>query len=167
MGLSDSRNSFIESDSLIGSRRDPWLLEPVTRRNARVAFRHELFAYQALMTPDHVGDLPKLVDERRLIPNVKYFTLGLSSRGLASCGRKLRVVMSVNDDVTVCDFCHQKRVTWKSEELAFRQSSDKGYVHCRVRLPMGTCQNCGAKSLEPGSDRMLDAAFEEACRQLQ
>jgi hypothetical protein len=72
--------------------------------------------------------------------------------------------MPVDDNVTVCDFCNQKRVTWKIEAMAFRQSSDKGYVQCRVELAVGTCQNCGAKSLEPGSDRILDAAFDEAYR---
>ena len=75
--------------------------------------------------------------------------------------------MPVNDEVTVCDSCHQKRVTWKIEEMAFRQWSDKGYVQCRVELPVGTCQSCGAKSLQPGSDRILNAAFEEAYRKLQ
>jgi len=75
--------------------------------------------------------------------------------------------MPVNDEVTVCDFCHQKRVTWRTGEMAFRQSSDKGYVHCRVWLPIGTCRNCGSKSLEPNSDRILDAAFGEAYRKLQ
>jgi hypothetical protein len=75
--------------------------------------------------------------------------------------------MPVNAKITVCDICHEKRVTWAIEEIAFRQSSDKGYVHCRVELPVGTCQNCGAKSLELGSDRILDAAFEEAYRKLQ
>jgi len=75
--------------------------------------------------------------------------------------------MPVSDKVTVCDFCHQKHVAWKNEAIAFRQSSDKGYVHCRAELPVGTCQNCGAKSLEPGSDRLLDAAFEVAYRKLR
>jgi hypothetical protein len=74
--------------------------------------------------------------------------------------------MSVNGEVTLCDFCHQNRVTWTIEVMAFRQWSDKGYVQCRVELPVGTCQSCDAKSLEPSSDRILDAAFEEAYRKL-
>jgi hypothetical protein len=74
--------------------------------------------------------------------------------------------MPVNDNVTVCDFCHQKRVGWRIEDIAFWQWSDRGYVHCRVRLPVGTCQNCGAHSLEEGSDKLFDAAFLEAYRKL-
>ena len=75
--------------------------------------------------------------------------------------------MSVNKKVTACDFCHKKRVTWKLEEMAFRQWSDKGYVHCRVALQVGTCQSCGAKSLEPASGRILDAAFLQEYRKLE
>lgn len=71
-----------------------------------------------------------------------------------------------DDAVTVCDFCHKGQVTWRTEEMTFRQSSDKGYVHCRVELSVGTCQSCGTKSLKPGSDQILDAAFEEEYRKL-
>jgi hypothetical protein len=46
------------------------------------------------------------------------------------------------------------------EEIAFRQSSDKGYVHCRVELSVGTCDNCGSKTLQPGSDQLFDAVFQ-------
>jgi hypothetical protein len=74
--------------------------------------------------------------------------------------------MPEDDKVTVCDFCHQKQVIWKTEVMAFRQWSDKDYVHCRVELPVGTCQSCGAKALEPGSDQILDAAFWEEYRKL-
>ena len=74
--------------------------------------------------------------------------------------------MRVGDEVTVCDFCHKEQVTWRSETMAFRQSSDKGYVYCRVELPIGTCRSCGAKSLRPGSDQILDAAFLVEYRKL-
>jgi hypothetical protein len=74
--------------------------------------------------------------------------------------------MPAKGEVIVCDFCRQKQVTWKIEAMAFRQWSDKGYVHCRVQLSVGTCQSCGSKSLEPESDQILDAAFQEAYRKL-
>ena len=74
--------------------------------------------------------------------------------------------MPGEDEVTVCDFCRQKRVTWTIEEMTFRQPSDKGYVNCRVKLPIGTCQGCGKKSLKPGSDQILDAVFQEEYRKL-
>jgi hypothetical protein len=71
-----------------------------------------------------------------------------------------------DDTLTVCDFCHHKRVIWRTEEMAFRQWSEKGYLHCRVELDVGTCQSCGSKSLQPGSDQLLDAAFQEMYRKL-
>jgi hypothetical protein len=59
-----------------------------------------------------------------------------------------------------CDFCRIGHLTWRAEEMAFRQSSDKGYVHCRASLLVGTCDNCGSKTLQPGSDAIFDAAFQ-------
>ena len=68
--------------------------------------------------------------------------------------------MTADNGAVCCDFCKKGHLTWRLEEMAFRQSSDKGYVHCRVELSVGTCDNCGLKSLEPGSDRIFDAAFQ-------
>ena len=58
-----------------------------------------------------------------------------------------------------CDFCRKGRVNWRMEQLSFRQSSDKGYVHCRTSLPVGTCDKCGAKTLQPDTDALFDEAF--------
>jgi hypothetical protein len=48
--------------------------------------------------------------------------------------------------------------------MAFRQWSDKGYIHCRVTILIGTCNNCHAKYLEPGADKVLDEAQVHARR---
>ena len=64
-----------------------------------------------------------------------------------------------NGEGDPCDFCGG-HVTWRLEEMAFRQSSDKGYIHCRVALPVGTCARCGSKTLGPDSDAIFDAAFQ-------
>lgn len=66
-----------------------------------------------------------------------------------------------------CDFCRIGRLAWRAEVMTFRQWSDKGYVHCRVRLPVGTCEHCQAKSLDADSDRMFDAAFQRAYDKLK
>ncbi len=66
-----------------------------------------------------------------------------------------------------CDFCRTGRLTWRTEVMTFRQWSDKGYVHCRVRLSVGTCANCQAKSLDADSDSMFDAAFQRAYDKLK
>lgn len=61
---------------------------------------------------------------------------------------------------TICEFCKQGRATKRLEEMAFRQWSDRGYVHCRIMILVGTCDNCGRKSLDPGSDKIMDEAFQ-------
>lgn len=49
----------------------------------------------------------------------------------------------------------------KTEEITFRQWSDKGYIRCHVTTLVGTCDNCGAKSLPLGSDEAFESAFKE------
>ena len=68
--------------------------------------------------------------------------------------------MAVEDEPVICEICKQGRVTKRMEEMAFRQWSDKGYIHCRVTILIGTCNNCHAKYLEPGADKVLDEAFQ-------
>jgi hypothetical protein len=68
--------------------------------------------------------------------------------------------MAAGDEPTVCEICKQGRVTKRVEEMAFRQWSDKGYIHCRTTVLVGTCDKCRVKSLDPGSDKILDEAFQ-------
>jgi hypothetical protein len=68
--------------------------------------------------------------------------------------------MAAEDEPVVCEICKKGHVAKRTEALAFRQWSDKGYVHCQVRVFMGTCDNCGAKSLDAGSEKILDEAFQ-------
>jgi hypothetical protein len=68
--------------------------------------------------------------------------------------------MAADDEAVICEICKKGHVTKRREELAFRQWSDKGYVHCQVTILMGTCDKCGAKSLDPGSEKILDGAFQ-------
>jgi hypothetical protein len=59
-----------------------------------------------------------------------------------------------------CDLCKKGPIVWRTEEINFQQWSDKGYVHSRVILPVGTCTNCQAKTLATDSDLAFDAAFQ-------
>ena len=68
--------------------------------------------------------------------------------------------MAAEDAPILCEICRKGHVIKRMEEIAFRQLSDKGYVHCQVTVLMGTCDHCGAKSLEPGSEKILDEAFQ-------
>jgi hypothetical protein len=67
--------------------------------------------------------------------------------------------MSAEDEPLICEICKQKRVTKRMGEMAFRQWSDEGYIHCRVTILIGACDNCCVKSLDPGSDKIFDEAF--------
>ena len=68
--------------------------------------------------------------------------------------------MAAEDEPTICAICEQGRVTKRMKEIAFRQWTDKGYIHCRVTILVGSCDNCGVKSLDPGSNRIMDEAFQ-------
>ena len=74
--------------------------------------------------------------------------------------------MAGDDGEDHCDFCKTGHLNWRKEEMAFRQSSDKGEVRCRVSLLVSTCDRCGSKTLEPDSDDVLAAAFRRAYDEL-
>jgi len=60
----------------------------------------------------------------------------------------------------VCVFCNKGHLIKHMEEIAFHQSSDKGYVHCRVTIEVAICDKCGTRSLDPSADRIFDEAFQ-------
>jgi hypothetical protein len=62
---------------------------------------------------------------------------------------------------TVCVLCRKGHVVREKRDVAFRQWSDKGYIHCRVTIPMDICDHCNASySADPGIDKILDDAFQ-------
>jgi hypothetical protein len=75
--------------------------------------------------------------------------------------------MAAEEEPVTCDICRKGRVLKRMEEMAFRQSSDKGYVRCHVMVLIGTCEACGAKSLDPGSTKILDDAFQKEYAKLR
>jgi hypothetical protein len=68
--------------------------------------------------------------------------------------------MAAEDEPIVCEICQKGHIIKRMEEMAFRQWSDKGYVHCRVTILTGTCDHCRVKSWDPGTDKILDEAFQ-------
>jgi len=46
----------------------------------------------------------------------------------------------------ICELCRRGHIVTRSQDIAFHQLTDKGYVFCRVTVPMGTCDHCGAQS---------------------
>jgi hypothetical protein len=59
-----------------------------------------------------------------------------------------------------CELCGRGQKIKRDEELAFSQWTDRGYVACRVTIPVSTCDHCNAKSW----DEAAEAAIEEAVR---
>jgi hypothetical protein len=68
--------------------------------------------------------------------------------------------MAAEDEPIICEYCKKGRLTKRMEEMAFRQWSDKGYIHCRVMILVGICDHCHANSLDPEADRLFDEAFQ-------
>jgi hypothetical protein len=65
------------------------------------------------------------------------------------------------NDVQRCVLCKVGTLTRSDQEIAFKQRTDKGYVFCRVTIPMDICDNCGWKT----SDNDAEAIIGEAVRQ--
>jgi hypothetical protein len=58
-----------------------------------------------------------------------------------------------------CDSCGKGQIVKHVEDISFRQWSDRGHVHCRATIAVSACNNCGAGSLEPGADKIIDEVF--------
>ncbi len=72
--------------------------------------------------------------------------------------------MVVRDDSKSCNVCSQGKVQVHDEELAFHQwTTHHGYVFCRVTMPVGTCDHCGAKSWSENADAIIQEAVQKAC----
>ncbi len=69
--------------------------------------------------------------------------------------------MADSSEGTACIFCKRGRAIKREETIAFHQSTDKGYVFCRVSIPVATCEECGSMTW----DEAAEAALEEAVRQ--
>jgi hypothetical protein len=87
-------------------------------------------------------------------------TRRVSMRGTADLDRR-GVAMSDSSEGNACIFCKQGPVVKRQETIAFHQSTDKGYVFCRVSIPVATCEECGSMTW----DEAAEAALEEAVRQ--
>jgi len=68
--------------------------------------------------------------------------------------------MAAEDEPIVCEFCQKGHIIKRMQELAFRQWSDKGYVYCRVTTLTSTCDHCPVTSWDPGTDKILEEAFQ-------
>ena len=64
-----------------------------------------------------------------------------------------------------CDFCKTGRVTTHYKPVSFRQRSDKGYIFCRVEIPLGICNRCGSQHWNQDAEAIIEDAFQQSYHQ--
>jgi hypothetical protein len=69
-----------------------------------------------------------------------------------------RLRMSTSERADSCAVCVQGTVIKRDEELTFYQSTDRGYVFCKVKIPMDVCPHCNAKSWDEGAEAIIEQA---------
>jgi len=60
-----------------------------------------------------------------------------------------------------CDLCKQGGVLKRNETLVFHQWTSRGYVSCKVEIPIGTCDRCGAKTWDDAAEALMDEAVRQ------
>lgn len=74
--------------------------------------------------------------------------------------------MSDGADADLCDFCKQGKLIKRTEEIAFHQWTDRGTVFCKVNIPMGICDMCGAKTWDESAESIIEEAVRQAREKL-
>ena len=64
--------------------------------------------------------------------------------------------MSNGDEAERCDFCGKGHVVRTVQEMALHQWTDKGYVFCRVAIPLGVCDRCGLRTWYEEADKIIE-----------
>ncbi|HEY7663116.1 MAG TPA: hypothetical protein VH934_08345 [Xanthobacteraceae bacterium] len=66
--------------------------------------------------------------------------------------------MSASDDAQRCDFCRIGQVMRQNQQIAFRQWTNKGYVHCQAEVSIGVCNHCGARHWNEDAEAIIEDA---------
>jgi hypothetical protein len=69
--------------------------------------------------------------------------------------------MPNRDENELCPLCKRGNIVGGNRQLAFRQQTDKGYVFCRVTIPMNICDICGFMSWEDSAEAIIEAAVRQ------
>jgi hypothetical protein len=65
-------------------------------------------------------------------------------------------------ETDLCYFCKKGNFIDRTEDIAFHQWTEKGYVSCRVTVPVGVCDACGAKNWNEQTEALIEAAVRKA-----
>jgi hypothetical protein len=60
-----------------------------------------------------------------------------------------------------CFFCKKGKFVIRTEEIAFHQWTDKGYVFCRIPLSIGVCDRCGSRNWNDETEALIDEAVRK------
>jgi hypothetical protein len=74
--------------------------------------------------------------------------------------------MPNQENSETCFFCKKGKFITRTEEIAFHQWTDKGYVFCRVSLPIGVCDRCGSRNWSDEAEALIEAAVRKQYNKL-
>ena len=66
--------------------------------------------------------------------------------------------MPDSHDQQRCIFCKIGSIAKSDQKIAFKQSTDKGYIFCDVTVLMDTCNHCGLKTWDHNAEAMIAEA---------
>jgi hypothetical protein len=64
----------------------------------------------------------------------------------------------MHENTEKCAFCKRGELQTEETELAFNQLTDKGYVACRVIVPITVCSECNMRRLSPPAEAIIEEA---------
>ena len=69
--------------------------------------------------------------------------------------------MPNDENGDICFFCKKGKFVVRTEEIAFHQWTDKGYVFCRVPLSIGVCDRCGSRNWNEETEALIEEAVRK------
>ena len=68
--------------------------------------------------------------------------------------------MPTKNNSEVCDLCRHGKNIRNMQEITFHQWTDKGNISCTVTVPIGICDNCGAKNWNEETETAIEKAVK-------
>jgi hypothetical protein len=72
----------------------------------------------------------------------------------------------LGDNPQHCDFCKLGHVTRHDQHVEFRQWTDRGYVSCRVTIPLGVCDRCRSTHWNQDAEAIVEGAVRREYEKL-
>jgi hypothetical protein len=76
------------------------------------------------------------------------------------------LAISGQNEDEVCALCERGKLIRRDRQLAFRQWTDKGYVFCRVTVPIGVCTQCGFRCFVDSAESIVEDAVRREYERL-